>query len=60
MKDFFKYVLATVVGLVLTSIIMFALGAMSIVGMIASGEATKSIDHNSVLVLKLDGMMSEF
>ena len=59
MKDFFKYVLATVVGLVLTSIIMFALGAMSIVGMIASGEATKSIDHNSVLVLKLDGMMSE-
>lgn len=59
MKDFFKYVLATVVGLVLTSIIMFALGAMSIVGMIASGEATKSIDHNSVLVLKLDGIMSE-
>ncbi|MBQ7149348.1 MAG: signal peptide peptidase SppA [Prevotella sp.] len=59
MKDFFKYVLATVVGLVLTSIIMFAFGAMSIVGMIASGEATKSIDHNSVLVLKLDGMMSE-
>jgi protease-4 len=59
MKDFFKYVLATVVGIFLTSIIMFAFGAMSIVGMIASGEATKSIDPNSVLVLKLDGMMSE-
>lgn len=59
MKDFFKYVLATVVGIFLTSIIMFAFGAMSIVGMIASGEATKSIDPNSVLVLKLDGIMSE-
>ena len=59
MKDFFKYVGATVVGLIIFGIIATAIGIMSIVGMVASGQATKSVDKNSVLVLKLDGVMNE-
>ena len=42
MKDFIKYVLATVVGLLLFFIVIGIIGAMSIVGMIASGNATTS------------------
>ncbi|MBO4825763.1 MAG: signal peptide peptidase SppA [Prevotella sp.] len=59
MKDFFKYVLATVVGLILFFLVFMALGAMSLVGMIASGESTKNVKDNTVFVLKLDGTMDE-
>ncbi|MCR5130826.1 MAG: signal peptide peptidase SppA [Prevotella sp.] len=59
MKDFFKYVLATVVGIILFSIIVLILGAMSLVGMVASGEATKNVSDNSVLVMNLSGTMEE-
>lgn len=59
MKDFFKYVGATVVGIIVFTIIATALSIMSIVGMVASQQATKSVDKNSVLVLNLDGIMNE-
>ena len=57
MKDFLKNVGATVVGLMLFSVIAGVIGIMGIVGMIASSEATQSTTDNSVLVLKLDGIM---
>lgn len=59
MKDFFKYVFATVVGLIVFGIIMGILGMMSLVGMVASGEATQNVSKNSVLVLNLNGTIEE-
>lgn len=59
MKDFLKYVCATVVGIILFTVIAGILTMMSLVGMVASGQATKSIKDNSVLVLNLSGVMSE-
>ena len=59
MKDFFKYVLATIVGIVILFVGMAILGAMSLVGMVASGEATKNVSDNSVLVVNLSGTMEE-
>ena len=59
MKDFFKYVLATIVGIVILGLILLIMGAMSLVGMVASGEATKSVSDNSVLVMNLSGTMEE-
>ena len=59
MKDFFKYVLATVVGMLLFSIVMGVFMVMSMVGIVASGEQTKSIKDNSVLVLNLSGTLNE-
>lgn len=59
MKDFFKYVLATVVGLVLFFLVAAVLGTMSIVGMVASEQATQNVGKNSVLVLPLSGMIQE-
>ena len=43
MKDFLKYVAATVVGIIAFLIVMGVFGMMSIIGMVASSEATKSV-----------------
>lgn len=59
MKDFLKYVGATIVGLILFGFVMAAFGIMSIIGIIASAEATQKVKENSVLVLNLDGVMQE-
>ncbi len=59
MRDFGKYVLATVVGLIVTFIVLTIMGLMSLVGIVASSESTKSVDENSVLTLNLNGVVSE-
>ena len=59
MKQFFKYVLATVVGLLVFGIIVAIFGAMSIVGMVASGEATKNVSKNSVMVINMNSIVDE-
>lgn len=59
MKDFIKNVGATIVGIFLFGIIVGIFGVMSLVGMVASGQATKNVKENSVLVLKLQGDLQE-
>ena len=59
MKDFLKYTAATIVGLLIFTIIIVAIGMMSIVGMIASGSSTAPISDNSVMVLSLNGTLEE-
>ena len=59
MKDFIKNVGATIVGIFLFGIIIGIFGIMSLVGMVASGQATKNVKENSVLVLKLQGDLQE-
>lgn len=59
MKDFLKYTLATIVGIFLTSIVMFLLAVISIAGITASESATQSIDDNSVFVIQLKGQLEE-
>ncbi|MCI6161606.1 MAG: signal peptide peptidase SppA, partial [Prevotella sp.] len=59
MKDFLKNVLATIVGLIVFLLVIGALGAMSIVGMVAASDSTTKVKENSVLVLDLDGMLNE-
>ena len=55
MKEFFKYVLATIVGIILTSIILTVICIVSLAGMVASEGATSSVPKNAVLRIKLDG-----
>ncbi|MBS5614896.1 MAG: signal peptide peptidase SppA, partial [Prevotella buccalis] len=59
MKDFFKYVGATVVGLIVFGLIVVIFGTMSIVGLISSAQATQNVSKNSVLVLNLSGSLAE-
>ena len=59
MKDFFKYMSATVVGLIVFTLITGIIGAMCIVGMIASGSSAKDVSDNSVMVINLSGVLNE-
>ena len=59
MKDFFKYVLATIVGVVLTSIIMTIICIVSMAGMIASENMSNPVKENSILRIKLQGTVTE-
>ncbi len=59
MKDFFKYVTATIVGLFVFGIIITLLGVMSLVGMVAANDSTKDVAKNSVFVLNLSGTIQE-
>ncbi|QGY44920.1 signal peptide peptidase SppA [Maribellus comscasis] len=54
MKEFFKYVLATVVGIVAVSIIGFFLMFMIVGVLISTTEKQISVQNNSMLVLPLD------
>ncbi|WP_461790152.1 signal peptide peptidase SppA [Pedobacter sp.] len=61
MKEFFKYVFATVVGIVISSIVLGIIGFVIFIGMIASVGSEKDtvIKKNSVLYLNLDQAITE-
>lgn len=59
MKDFIKYTMATVVGLVLVGIIMGILTIVSMAGMVASEGMSSPIEKKSVLRITLQGSMVE-
>ncbi len=59
MKDFMKYVLATVVGIVMVTVLVGIIGGISIAGMVAASGSTTEVKDNSVLVLDLSGTLSE-
>ena len=59
MKDFFKFTLATICGIVLLSVVSGILFMISIVGMIASESGSTKVEKNSVFVIKLNGMVQE-
>ncbi len=59
MKDFLKYTLATVTGLIITSVLLFFIGIMVVTGIAASSNPTIEVKSNSLLTLNLDGDLSE-
>ena len=59
MKDFLKNVFATIVGIMVLTLIMCIFGVISIVGMVASESATTKLSDNSVFVISLNGAMEE-
>ena len=59
MKEFFKQVGATVVGIMIFCLVVGVMSVMSIVGMIASSSATKDVADNTVFVIDLNGQLQE-
>lgn len=59
MKDFFKNVLATALGVLLVGFITGFFMVVSLVGMALSQSETAPVADNSVLVLRLTGSLSE-
>lgn len=59
MKQFFKSVAATIVGLFGFGIIMSILGFVCLIGMIAASSGKPTLSDNTVMVLKLQGQIDE-
>ena len=59
MKDFFKNVVATIVGLFAFGLIMTILGFICIIGMVASSNSKPALKDNAVMVLKLQGQIED-
>jgi protease-4 len=50
MKEFFKYVLASMVGFIIVGIVLFIIGAFLVFGLIAaSSDKTVTVEQNSIL-----------
>lgn len=59
MKDFLKYTLATVAGIVLLSVIVTIIGISSMAGMMASSETETKVRQPSLFKLTLQGQVYE-
>lgn len=59
MKNFLKMTGATIVGLFVFSIVAFMIATMTLSGMMAASQATSTVKKNSVLVLSLDGALTD-
>ena len=59
MKQFFKNVAATIVGIFGFGIIMVILAVITLIGMICNSSKTPSLKDNSVMVMKLQGQISD-
>jgi len=59
MKNFLKYVMATVTGIILVTVIMGILSVISLVGLAASSASSTQVEENSVFTLMLSGSLEE-
>ena len=59
MKQFLKYVCATIVGVLIVGVIVTIMSVLSLVGMATMGSGMTSVQDNSVLVIQLQGSISE-
>lgn len=57
MKEFFKFTLATITGIIVTSIIGFLFLMMVIGAIVASTEKTVVVENQSMLVINLEGQV---
>ena len=59
MKQFIKYVLATVVGIFIVGVILTLISVVGLIGMATMGSSTPTVKDNSVLVIQLQGSIGE-
>ena len=59
MKDFIKYTFASLLGVILASIVFTILGIVTMVGMVVSSDTETIVKENSIFVLDLNGTLSE-
>lgn len=59
MKEFLKFTFASVIGVILASVVFTILGIITLVGMVASADTETAVKDNSVFVLDFKGNLSE-
>ena len=59
MKDFLKFTLATVTGIILSSIVLFIIGMVTLFGIVSTADTETIVKKNSVMMLDLNGVLVE-
>ena len=59
MKDFLKFTLATVTGIILSSIVLFIISMVTLFGIMAASDTETIVKKNSVMILDLNGTLVE-
>lgn len=59
MKDFLKFTLATVTGIVISSVVLFFISILVVFSMVSSSESETQVRKNSVMILDLNGTLAE-
>lgn len=59
MKDFLKYTLAAIIGVLLSGIILFFIGTAILFGIVASSDSEVKVKPNTVMMLNFNGNMVE-
>ena len=59
MKDFLKFTLATVTGIIFSSIVLFIIGMVTLFGIMAASDTETIVKKNSVMILDLNGTLVE-
>ena len=59
MKDFLKFTLATVTGIIVSSVVLFFISILVVFSMVSSSESETLVRKNSVMMLDLNGALTE-
>lgn len=59
MKDFLKFTFATVVGIIMTGVVLTVLSIVMIFALASSAESETQVQENSIMMLKLNGTLAE-
>ncbi len=59
MKEFFKFTLATITGLILTGIVIFIISIITIFSIVSSSDTETIVRKNTVMMLNLNGTLVE-
>ena len=59
MKDFLKFTLATVTGIIISSVVLFFISILVVFSMVSSSESETQVRKNSVMMLDLNGTLVE-
>ena len=59
MKDFLKFTLATVTGIIISSVVLFFISILVVFSMVSSSESETQVRKNSVMMLDLNGTLTE-
>ena len=59
MKDFLKFTLATITGIIVSSVVLFFISILVFFSMVSSSESETQVRKNSIMMLDLNGTLAE-
>lgn len=59
MKDFLKFTLATVTGIIVSSVVLLLISILVFFSIVSSSESETQVHKNSIMMLELNGTLSE-